>query len=731
MSDEDNGGGRAAPRPILVPDFLQANDWKIGRFLVLVVTLQAIVLLLIFLDDLGLVPLTIRQLAAFLFYSYIPGLVLLRVLRVHRLGSVLTTLVSVGASVVLMMFVGLALDLVYLKLSGPLPFVLPVVLLGQTLAVVLLCALAYVIDRRHADEPVLDVAPLLSTSAFVLYSLPLTAVLSTYLLNGWNEPLLQIVLLIVIAAVVLTLLLVRLPSSLYPVAVVCIGLAMVLHTSLVSRFVVEWADLSFEYWSANSTLINGYWDLMGVTRTDTVISVTILAPMYSLLGGMDLNQVFKLCYPALLSLVPLGAFQVTRQHIGERSALLAAFIIISGTVFYTEMLGLARQTVAELMLVAIMALVTCRSTGRVNKMLLAWALALGLIVSHYGVLAIAGPTFLVAGALYLVLERKSRLRLTVAQFASSAAFLALPSILWYGLLSNALVLEGLRKHFYALINGMGGSVGWLDGLLGTVLLHQDPTDIGWLKASLVVLTVTLSFIGLYAVARRRRAKVVWDNRYLALAIPFAVLSLLTLFDTNLFVFISRERFFHMCLLFLAPLAAYGGVCLFRSLNHWRNDRKWHRTSIATFGSVLVVGFLLNAGVVAVIVGEPVPIEFDMGILDVPRHSDGAFLGASFTIENRGDSRYVFADANRAYLLDLLGGQYHPFYGRSSVPVHSGSNDHYFLSSENLDGWAWLEDPNGMRLNKTYRLMDANFSQALLRMDKVYASQEAELYYKKF
>ena len=99
-----------------MPDLLQANDWKFGRFVALVLTLQAIVLLLIFLDGYGLVPLYLRELVTFLFYSYVPGLVLLRVLRMHRLGGVMTALLSVAASVVVMMFSGLALNMLYLEL---------------------------------------------------------------------------------------------------------------------------------------------------------------------------------------------------------------------------------------------------------------------------------------------------------------------------------------------------------------------------------------------------------------------------------------------------------------------------------------------------------------------------------------------------------------------------------------------------------------------------------------
>jgi len=91
-----------------------------SRFLAVILTLQAAVLLLILLDGFGLAPLCVRQIVTFLFYSYVPGLVLLRVLRVHRLGAVLTALVSVSMSLVIMML-WIVLNFGYLELNGLCP----------------------------------------------------------------------------------------------------------------------------------------------------------------------------------------------------------------------------------------------------------------------------------------------------------------------------------------------------------------------------------------------------------------------------------------------------------------------------------------------------------------------------------------------------------------------------------------------------------------------------------
>ncbi|NLK25474.1 MAG: DUF2206 domain-containing protein, partial [Euryarchaeota archaeon] len=255
-----------------------------------------------------------------------------------------------------------------------------------------------------------------------------------------------------------------------------------------------------------------------------------------------------------------------------------------------------------------------------------------------------------------------------------------------------------------------------------------------LKAFYWVLILLLSAYGSYAAMRRRDSRK-WDDRNLALALPFIALSFLTLFDSKLFTEVSKDRLFHICLIFTAPLATYGGLCAFRKIKRKLIARysSTHpqRDSTIAFGSILVVGFLLSTGLFAFVTGDPLPIELDTSAEGRACYSDGEYVAANFTVDKRGDSRCVYADAHRAYLMEVVGGLYDPLQGRTSVPVHGEADLHYFLGTENLEGRIWLEDPQKWRENKTCINIDDNFKRSLLVMDKVYASQEAELYYKKF
>jgi uncharacterized membrane protein len=502
-------------RKTVVPDFLQANDWRFDRFAALALTLQAIVLLLTFLDDHGLVPLHVRGLFAFLFYTYVPGLVLLRALRMHRLGGVMTTLLSVAASVIILMLSGFILNLIHTEFGGPMPFTTATMLAGQTVVFLLLLALAFVTDRRYGDDPTLDISPFLTAPAFALYSLPLVAVLATYLLNGWNFAWLQVILLLAVAAAVLAIVVTRLPSQLYPLAVACIALAVLLHTSLVSRFVVEWADVSFEYWSANKTLINGYWDMVEIGWTDSVLSISVLAPIYALLTGFDLNTIFKVCYPTLFVFVPLGIFCIARPKLGLTGALLAAFLIISGRMFFTEFLGLGRQMVAELLLISIAAILLHRSDIKTHRTVMVWLLVLGIAVSHYAIVAIAFPALVASAILFILIDRKSITRSILAKVASYIAIVVIPPALWYGNVSGSKVLDRILSNYQMILDG-GGSLKIKDDFIPTLLFQGDVSLHSWSIAVTFLLSFILLIYGLLHFILSRRPLTSHDRAYLAL-----------------------------------------------------------------------------------------------------------------------------------------------------------------------------------------------------------------------
>ena len=100
------------------------------------------------------------------------------------------------------------------------------------------------------------------------------------------------------------------------------------------------------------------------------MSVNILAPSYSLICGMTLTQVFKIIYPLLFAMVPLGLFEIFKKQINNKSAFLGAFLFMSISTFYYDMISLARQQTAELFLMLLLLVVLNNMHRRMIKSIL-------------------------------------------------------------------------------------------------------------------------------------------------------------------------------------------------------------------------------------------------------------------------------------------------------------------------------------------------------------------------
>src|SRR5665647_781228 len=92
---------------------LTMNDWELKKTLFVTAVLQVVLLGSAGLNYLGAPLLIIQQVIGCIFLLFIPGILLLRVLKYHDLGSVATPLYAVGLSIATLIFIGLFINQVY------------------------------------------------------------------------------------------------------------------------------------------------------------------------------------------------------------------------------------------------------------------------------------------------------------------------------------------------------------------------------------------------------------------------------------------------------------------------------------------------------------------------------------------------------------------------------------------------------------------------------------------
>lgn len=387
---------------------LRLNDWNIRQFLGTILTLQAAVLLLAWYDPAGTRLPLIGQLITLVYLVFVPGVLVLRALKLHGTGAVNTLLYSVGLSLATMMLVGVALD-TFLPMAG---YARPIALLPLTAAmavfVLAMCVVCYVRDRDYKGNATVEAGELIKPQALLLLLVPFLAVFGTYLMNHNAD---NVLLLLLIAAVATIALLVGftniIPKELFALAIFVIALALLFHNSLISDSLIGW-DVHQENYRAESVVSNGVWNTSVDSIINSMLSIMMLAPIFSIFLHTDVVWVFKIVFPLLFALVPVALYQAYRTQSDEKLAFMAAFFFVSLVVFFSEMLQLARQEIAELFLALIVMLLVDRSMQKARWAFMFVVFAAGLVLSHYGLTIIFIGTVALGWAFVYIASRLGR-----------------------------------------------------------------------------------------------------------------------------------------------------------------------------------------------------------------------------------------------------------------------------------------------------------------------------------
>ena len=399
------------------------NDWQIKKCLALSLSLLLATLGLIGLAVLGFDIPVLRQIIGFVFLSFVPGILLLKILRVHNAGIIESLLYSVGLSLAFIIATGVVANFALPPLGISYPISLAPLTATFTIFFFILCCLAYARDKdfrptnRLPKDSERNVRPRFGATAnpfLAAILLPLLAILGASLVNSHQNNTLLLALIFVIAILVgLVAFNKFIPPRVYPFMIVMMALALIYQTTFISSYLVG-SDIHWEHYYANLVIENGRWDATGIGLVNSCLSIVVLAPVYSLLLNMDIVWLFKIIYPLLFSLLPLALFRIFRLQIKPHYAFLAAFFFISMPMFTMDMAQLCRQQVSELFFVLVILLMVDRKLTVMQRTTLVLIFGFGVVVSHYG-MGTGYIGYLLFGALVLIII-KSRLGRSIWQW---------------------------------------------------------------------------------------------------------------------------------------------------------------------------------------------------------------------------------------------------------------------------------------------------------------------------
>jgi uncharacterized membrane protein len=670
------------------------------------------------LDATGLQIPILRQLIGFIYLTFIPGIIILRILKLHKLGNIETVLYTVGLSIATLMFTGLFMNTIYpfFDISGPIS---PTPLIITLSAVVLiLCILSYVRDKEFSDPNYIDVGEVLSPPALFLCLIPFLSILGTYLVNFHHSNILLMFLIVIIATIVLLIAFDKfIPKNLYPLAIFVIAISLLFHNSLISMYI--WGcDINKELYLTNLVKINGIWDPTMPGTITAMLSLVMLAPIYSIISDTSITWVFKIIYPLLFSLVPLCLYRVFQKQTDDKIAFLSCFFFMSVSVFYTDMLGLARQQIAELFLVLLILLMIDKNMDKTKRSFFYIVFGVSLAVSHYGLSYIYMFCLIAAWLILFSMDYPAIQQLRNNFYATRYRNKDFPrnprssntenrticstfvllfvvfTLTWYMYISSSSAFNtivDIGGHIASSISAgflnpeAAEGLEMLTAQAAPGLLHEVNRVILYLNQIFIVIG------GIVLLLKHRELK--FESEYtafsiLALGILFAGVSV-PFFASSL----NMTRLYQITVIFLAPFCIIGGITILRAMSRvvrasWTDQRV--RSSLKVLSVYLVIFMLYQTAFIWEITDDnPYSISLSQDKLSAFHRliHEQEMTGAEWLAVHRDNSISVYADRTTHAAAALWAYGFIPkgqVIGVHGEPKEIKENSYVYLSYVNVE-----------------------------------------------
>lgn len=728
-----------------------------------------VVLISIFLLTLGvmvlnkyILPIPILQSAlGFVFIAFIPGLLILKILNVSKIGFVRFVVYSVGLSLSYTLFIGLIISLL-LPLIGVIhPISEANVVLSLSVGYIILILIDYL--WQHQLTVYINIS---DNKNVYIYSLliPLLTVIGSQTIYF---PLTSVLIPISITGILFTLLLFsmtkRIDNNQYPLIVYTIGLTLIYSHSLIFESLIEFGDGFFEWKLSNLVLSQQVWDptvwdpTIIAGNLNSCLSLSVLVPAFSIFMNLPSVWIIKAICPIIYALVPVILYEVYATVTkDDKIAFLSAIFFVSMFVYFTIMIGVVRQQFAELFLCLLLLLMVDRHVSQLNRNLLVILFSIAIVFSHYAIasiflLSLISCAFIVLflrSTFRYVLSRNCKiiqcinnyypeqLRLKRVYFQLiRPKYIALYIIIViaYAILTtqssifNALVLIGKN-----IVSGM--DLGFLnpETTQSLALIQAIPKEVlDKLYKLLQIVPVCLISIGVIKSLIKPEAEIL-NQEYEIFSLQ-AFLLCIACFGLPYFAAtINTSRMYHISLIFLAPYCIIGGIFIIKKLSGMISSDFTPKKSLQIMTIFLIIFISFNSGLIYERPGEINPIQFPPDIDNRPHFYQNEFIAASWMSSNiDSNGQAIYTDTFNTYLLNYAGAPYRFIVGEN-IEINYKDVSHLYFGKNNLiNNKIWISTPGkDIRQAFTEVSIDSTTTSGIdQNMNTVYNNGNANVYNK--
>ncbi|MFB6187736.1 MAG: hypothetical protein ABEI86_12835, partial [Halobacteriaceae archaeon] len=313
----------------------------------------------------------------------------------------------------------------------------------MTISTTIISSYIYDYDSGNID---IDYYPLRELA--LIFFLSVSIVFGAYAINVSNSAI--IVLLVLVFVAFIPILSVTISASRKVILLLGTAFALLYQDALLVTGMTG-GDQPMEYYLANITLTNGYWDPEIALHHYELLRISLLHPAMKELTGLSLYWSMKLLTPVYpLLLVPV-VYAITREKLSEQAAYFGSFIYISFFPFFTRLSRDGRSGMAIFFSAVLILSLLDSSLSRKQSFIYGGIASIGLSLSHEGIAVIAFG--IIVGA---SLISGKRIGLSIAVIGGISAFLL------YAYTTDAVMFELIVGVFMTILSriesfGIGSS----------------------------------------------------------------------------------------------------------------------------------------------------------------------------------------------------------------------------------------------------------------------------------
>jgi len=652
----------------------QMNNWDISYLFIFILIIQTFLWITILFNLTGNHIPIISEILASISLFYINGVLILRILRIHSLGNIENFLYSVGLSIAVTMFLGMAVDLIYPLFGIKTPISTLPLIITFTVFTVCLCFLSHARDKSFKNQTYIDLTGIINPILF-LSLIPFLAIFGTYLMNYYGNNSILMIMYILIALIPIMVAFDKfIPKRLYPLTVFLLSVALLFSSSLISNYINGW-DINMEYYFSNGVVTNSYWNTAIPEILNSMLSIVIVEPIFSKISGLNVADIFKVIYPILFSFVVLGLYSVFKKQTTNKIAFMSCFLFISVFMFFLEMPYLARQEIGELFVVLMIMVMLEKNLTRRHLAILTVFFIPALLVSHYSLdyiymfilvfsylvilirnlnltneFPILGRWQIIKFFFYKEYSRDDTLKL---DYRLQLLLIFSLTLIYYNLFSSAALFD---LTVFTLNNVMSTAYAYLfnpNSLAAVGIVTSEKSFLRSIALDLHLIIELMIGIGILFLLYRRTNMKFNENFSLFSVMSFLMLGLV-LVVPFLAGALNPERFYQIALIFLSVFFVVGWIGFFRIINRIFKF-KWKMKSIYTNSLKLIAIFLaisliFNSGVVYELFHDK-PTSMSLhSTMDGPKFNNIELTGAEWLNDHKLDI-IVYSDVYRSLLLN--------------------------------------------------------------------------------